>query len=158
MAMDRLTKKQHAPLLQKLGSGRDVIIEQNGLLVPKKEVEFDFKQLESLFHYIIKGLMYHHWKVPIVEMPEYFICVSARPLYEELKELSNNWKWTRGNLGDGIFQYEGTQSPENQYLSCWRMSVYDISVSENDQRVCKLSLFATTAPCYTPALVDAHQS
>lgn len=119
-------------------------------------IPFDSKQLTMLFEYIAKGLAYHHWQV---YLPSDHL-VKAVLLTGVIREkfegfLANARDHVRGDLGEGVFVYEGIQAEECGELTVWRMSLYGAQVT-GDARYptgrCS-EAYVLTAPKRMPAAV-----
>jgi len=101
-------------------------INENGLFVPRVIIPFDGLKLEKLFCFIVKGLIWHHWKILLISD----IFVRAGCIMKIAEQLFQNFfngiskQRVNIDLGNGTIRYEGIQSVECPYLSLWKFSFY----------------------------------
>jgi len=99
---------------------------ENGLYVTKLKIPFDSYKLDKLFCFIVKGLIWHHWKILVTSN----IFVRAGCIMKMAEQFFQNFfsgisnQQVNGELGEGTIRYKGIQSVECPYLSLWRFSVY----------------------------------
>ena len=123
---------------------------------PELTVPIDSERLIQLFEFIAKGLAHWHWGIYLPAntcvVIAAFLTSPGRAVFESLiaKEARDRVK---GNLGEGVFVYEGAQSAECPELTVWRMSLYGVVVG-NDPRSpmerCS-EVYCLTAPKRMPA-------
>lgn len=93
-------------------------------------IPFDSKRLTTLFEYIAKGLAYYHWQIylPSDHLVKAVLLTGAiREKFEGF--LAHARDRVQGNLGEGVFVYEGVQAEECGELTVWRMSLYGAQVT-----------------------------
>lgn len=101
-------------------------VEENGILRPVMILPFDPAQLDGLFRFIIKGLLWHHWKVLLTT--GHF--VGAGSLANEGEKFfwglfnKNANNRVSESLGGGTIQYEGVQGFGCPELSLWKFTIY----------------------------------
>ena len=100
----------------KLGGG-----EQDDMAVP-----FDSDKLVSLFAYIARGLVAHHWNV-IIPAKYHVEAVLLNPFFEpDYRRLFalNARDRVQGSVGGGAFLYEAAQAVDDPALTMWRFQVF----------------------------------
>ena len=114
-------------------------------------IPFDGHAMERLYEYIVRGLVWHHWKVPLgTDVMVRAACLDAvgKKAFEHLLTLGAA-DWVSVSLGDGVFVYEGVQAKACQELTVWRMSFYGGVTLGGDPRFpherC-VSAYGITAP------------
>jgi hypothetical protein len=84
-------------------------------------------QVEKLFVFIAKGLLWHHWKANLGKedcvASTVFQEAGVSPLTYTLSRLKPRAR-VSVNLGDGTFIYEGLQTVDSPQCSLWRFLVY----------------------------------
>jgi hypothetical protein len=97
-------------------------------LRPTMALSIEWEKLIELFEYVVRGLMFFHWRVRLTSEHCWYVVPShSDPGFDRLLD-----GWVRGaakarvgrNLGDGTFLYEGVQATENDALSAWRFWIY----------------------------------
>ena len=86
------------------------------------------EMLISLYNFIIKGLLWHHWKV--ILSCDYFVKSVALTDYGVEKFYNNFFQGAvtgvvRGNLAMNGFNYIGRQGSEYPEMSVWLMKIYN---------------------------------
>ena len=119
-------------------------------------IPFDSKQLTSLFEYITKGLAYYHWQIYLPSdhlVKAVFLTGAIREKFEGF--LAHSRVRVRGNLGEGVFIYEGIQAEECDELTVWRMSLYSAQITGDPRAPTKRcsEAYVLTAPKRMPAAV-----
>ncbi len=102
-----------------------------GFYAPTKAIPLDDNAVDILFSFIVKGLIWHHWKtwLPV----DHFIQTRMYTLYglqwfhDHIFSL-NAGAVAKGNLGNGVFVYEGHQGVKAPHVTAWRMSLYGLIV------------------------------
>ena len=92
-----------------------------GMVIP-----FEGQKLIALTSYIVKGLLWHHWKitVPAEYGVEVIIAMPwAAKIFDQIIDGVKDYR-VSGNLGDGALIYEGMIAPDQRELSVWRLSYY----------------------------------
>ncbi|MGV0981017.1 MAG: HNH endonuclease [Polynucleobacter sp.] len=94
-------------------------------------IPLDGNSLAKLYEFIIRGLAWHHWRILIGEKyivrAGYFINEGSQ-FFNTLLGMNASQRVT-GNLGGGVFQYEGVQANDCPQLTIWKMSLYGAEVS-----------------------------
>jgi len=122
----RLAKNQKLHRSLARGSSRLWTKERSGLLVNALTVPIDGEKVEKLVGFIVRGLIWHHWK--IVLGPDCFVDVLS--LTERGEALFNRYSRmnakdrVRSNIGDGALAYEGAQGTDNPQVSVWELSMF----------------------------------
>jgi hypothetical protein len=97
-------------------------------LRPTMALPIEWEKLLELFKYIVRGLMFFHWRVRLTSEHCWDVVPShSVPGFDRLLD-----DWIRGaakdrvscNLGNGTFLYEGVQATDNDATSAWRFSIY----------------------------------
>ena len=125
MVPRRLAKNRK--LHQHLAQGiEDIWANENGLFLPSIKILIDSKKLEQLFCFIVKGLMWYHWRVlltPDIYVRAGYIRNTAQKAFQEFFRRKASQRG--GNdLGDGTIIYEGAQGVDSPYVSFWKFLVY----------------------------------
>ena len=87
-------------------------------------VPLDFEQLEKLFDYIIRALLWVHWSVQLEQndLIKVMALTSAGEQYFDNRffgvQVQNRIK---KNLGSGTVSYEGVQGVDDKKTSAWRL-------------------------------------
>ena len=121
----RLAKNQklHRELAQ--GTARIWTREPSGLVVRALTVPIDGEKVEKLVGFIVRGLMWHHWK--IVLGPDCFVDVLSltgrgEALFNRYQNMGARDR-VRANIGNGALVYEGAQGTDNPQISVWEVSI-----------------------------------
>jgi hypothetical protein len=155
----RLAK--NAALHRRLSKGqRRTWSREGSLLVPVTTLPIDGEKIGQLFRFIVKGLMWHHWKVLIGRDTGVWAgCLTRRGVEVHRLLLSKNVRdRAKGNLGDGTFTYEGAQGTDIPDMSIWLFSIYGgITLSEGSSGPDDVTSFVggVTATRQTLAKLDA---
>lgn len=124
MVPSRLAK--NALLHRQLGAGQSRTWARfGGLFVPSMTVPIDSSKIDALFRYIVKGLVWHHWRVllaPNASAWAGILSAHGEKLFKRM--LALNGHRVSGNLGEGTFVYEGLQAPDIPEMSVWTFSIY----------------------------------
>jgi hypothetical protein len=144
MTPPRLEKNKK--LLHQISGKREYIwAEENGIFRLSMKIPFDSCKLDKLFCLIVKGLIWHHWKVLLTSN----IFVRAGSIMKAAEQLFQNFfngissQRVNNDLGKGTIRYEGIQSVECPYLSLWKFSFYGGLKFGDDPK----------APSETPTLI-----
>ena len=122
----RLAKNQKLQRALARGSSRLWTKEPSGLLVNALTVPIDGEKVEKLVSFIVRGLMWHHWK--IVLGPNCFVDVLS--LTRRGEALFNRYRMMNaksrvyGNIGNSALVYEGAQGTDNPQVSVWELSMF----------------------------------
>jgi hypothetical protein len=107
------------------GSSRIWTREASGLVVRALTVPIDGEKVEKLIGFIVRGLIWHHWRV--VLGPGCFVDVlSLTTRSESLFARYRNMRArdrVRANIGNGALIYEGAQGTDNPQISAWELSI-----------------------------------
>src|SRR5205823_5428004 len=82
---------------------------------------------EELFGFIVKGLVWHHWKIYLSS--EYLVKVIAltqegEDAFEQRILNREAHPYVSMDLGKGTFLYEGIQDIDSPAVTAWRFSIY----------------------------------
>lgn len=114
-------------------------------------IPFDGSAMERLYEYIVRGLVWHHWKVLLghdVLVKAGFLVDVGRRMFEHLLMLEAAER-VSVNLGDGVFVYEGAQAKDCPEFTVWRMSFYGGAIlkgASNDPLNNCTTAYGITAP------------
>ncbi|HEX9462079.1 MAG TPA: HNH endonuclease [Alphaproteobacteria bacterium] len=126
MVPSRLAKNQK--LHRELNAGRETVLSEEGpgLFVETSALPFDGNSLHLLMAYVVKGLLWHHWKVVLTPEFDVRIVSITKPFEPFFAEILGQQaaQRTRENLGDGAFMYEGAQGKDYPELSVWAFSLF----------------------------------
>lgn len=139
----------NAALRRRLESGRSRIWtrEKSGLLVQTMALPFDGPKLEKLVEFIVKGLVWHHWKVLLGSDCQVNIDYLTKPtlsIYNQLLAAPARDR-AYGNPGDNTFMYRGAQGTDNPQVSIWQLSLYG-GLTLSDDRAQTSAIGAMTGP------------
>jgi hypothetical protein len=99
---------------------------EGSLVVPVTTLPIDGDKIEQLFRFIVKGLMWHHWRAllsPDIGVWTGFLNQRGVELHRLLLGRGARARAV-GNLGDGTFTYEGAQGTDIPQMSIWLFSIY----------------------------------
>lgn len=101
--------------------------QRSGILAPAGAIPVDFKQVEALFTYVVKGLTWFHWQTYLTS--DHFVVVLALNKFGEgvfqRKFFQVNVRdRVAANLGNGTFVYEGVQGVDTPEVTAWRFLIY----------------------------------
>lgn len=157
MTPPRLAKNNKLRHTIALGLKREFVLSNGGPWVPCMTIPIDAGAVERLFEFVVKGLAWHHWKLNLDA--EHFVRVAfltekGRTIFQWLLAMGTRDR-VQGNLGDGVFEYEGVQAKECPELTVWRMSLYRAEVAGGPQTPWERcsSAYGITAPKRWPAAV-----
>jgi hypothetical protein len=125
-------KKLHRRLAQQMKE--EWQMSPGGVLMPAMGLPFDPTPLERWAEYVVRGLIFHHWKVMIP--PSYVVaaaCLSSAGagMFAALFTMHTRSR-VNGNLGDGRFVYRGVQASDDAALTLWEISPLSGAVLGND--------------------------
>ena len=142
--------EKNLKLHRTLSEGRQDILVQDGdeiretLILP-----FEGEKLASLLRYVARGLVAHHWGSPVPS--SYYVGGGVLTEYGDaiMRDMFVKRAAARvqGDMGDGLFLYEGAQAVDDPHLTLWRFQIYGgIMVSDPDVSMTAAhSLWALTA-------------
>jgi hypothetical protein len=118
---------RNAALHRRLGAGQSRAWTRFGeLYIPAMTLPIDSEKIDALFRYIIKGLVWHHWRVLLAPKAGVWagvLSAEGKALHKML--LAKNGRLHAvGNLGEGTFIYEGLQGTDIPEMSVWTFSIY----------------------------------
>lgn len=117
------------------GMSRIWVKEATGLYVRSVSIPFNGEALEELLKYIIKGLMWHHWKVLLDEtcfVETYSLTAYGVQFFESHVGLRAKER-VAVTIGNGTFGYRGALGIDNQQVSVWEFSVFGrLLLTENN--------------------------
>ncbi len=86
---------------------------------------FDSERLCGLMSFIVKALLWHHWRVTLpteFNIQTILITREVEPLFAPFFQM-NAAQTVTGNIGNGAFRYEGKQGTDYPELSVWALSL-----------------------------------
>lgn len=101
--------------------------EQSSILVPVMTVPFDGDKFVQLFEFIVRALVWHHWRTRIGA--DTFVDVwtptkTGESFVDRLLSMRVNAR-VSNNLGEGTFAYTGVQGTDNEQITAWKFLVYE---------------------------------
>lgn len=119
---------------------------ENGRKVQRLTMPFDGKRYTKLFKYIVKGLVWHHWK-NVINQSTFVYAATATELSEKLYDkyvFSLNAKETIDNIiGKNTIRYHGSQGMDNQ-LTVWKFQMYNkLEITEGINRASTVIVITT---------------
>ncbi len=121
----RLAKNQKLHRELARGSSRLWTKEASGLLVNSLTVPIDGAKLEKLVGYIVRGLIWHHWRTVLgADCSADVLSLTAHGeaffrRYLNMKARNR----VSGDIGHGALVYEGAQGTDNVQVSIWEVSI-----------------------------------
>ena len=100
--------------------------EPSGIVVPTSAIPFDGEKLEKLFALIVKGLMWHHWKVLLGKDCNISVMTPGtmqKNIFDELQQKNARARLNE-NLGEGTIIYKAAQGTTNPIISVWEFIIY----------------------------------
>jgi hypothetical protein len=107
------------------------IQEENNIILPGGTLPIEFVKLQRLFCFIIKGLLWYHWKTILAPANDYL--VDATILKHNGEAIQHLWtnmlthlphRSIKQNYGDDTFEYEGIQLIDCPQISLWKFFIY----------------------------------
>lgn len=101
--------------------------ERKGLWIPAMALPIDTAPLESLFAFVARGLIWHHWRTYLTEEHSVGVILlteSGERLFDRFLLGVALRVPVSANLGGGTFIYEGVQGIDCPQLSMWRFSAF----------------------------------
>lgn len=86
----------------------------------------DAEQLLNLFKWIVKGLVWHHWRVRLTDAHD-ITAVTLTKAGEELFDRQFNLNAAASverTFGNGTFWYQGAQGVDLPEVTIWRLALY----------------------------------
>jgi hypothetical protein len=145
MVPGRLAKNRK--LHQSLAAGMHRVWHQeNGIIRPRLSLPLDSTKVNELFHFIVKGVLWHHWRVILTS--NHFaragtLSKEGEKVFWNLFNMNANARTGVVDLGEGTIQYEGIQGFDCPQLSVWKFVVYGGLKLDGDKR----------APLENPSLI-----
>lgn len=133
MVPKRLAK--NARLQRELAHGRDTTWNRSegGLLLQQMTLPVD-GQLEKLFGYIAKGLLWHHWKVRLTNDHTVVVGLVPDNFLDPFSKVPPDRR-VIGNLGGGTVAYQGLQGDDYPEVSAWEFTMYGgLEITDNTQQ------------------------
>lgn len=127
MVPPRLTKNRRLSDALRQRVGRAWVQEGPGLIVPTSTVPIDAEKLRRLFHYIVKGLLWHSWGTYLREEDPIVISFPTESLDALLRDTifpKYSDRSVRADLGNGTIRYEGIRASDVPQATCWRIQIY----------------------------------
>lgn len=158
MVPGRLAK--NAALHHLLNDRRGRIWAREGnLAVPVTTLPIDSEKIGTLFRFVARGLIWHHWGVLLgPDIGVWAGCLNQRGVAVHRSLLNKKARQrVNGNLGNGTFTYEGAQGADILQMSIWLFSVYGgVKLSGDPDEPKEVTSFvgAVTATKQTLAKLD----
>ena len=98
----------------------------SGLHVQTMALPFEPERLVDLFKYIVRGLLFYHWKVRLTNdhFSEVILLASGgQHMFDSFMKMTAKTR-INGNLGNHTFVYDGIQGTDSDDISAWRFSIY----------------------------------
>jgi hypothetical protein len=125
MVSPRLGKNKRLQRELARGWGRRWTLRESRLLEPTATLPVNPERLLSLFAWIARGLVFHHWGVRITAAHN--VTATAAPaddaVVDQLFRLRTPAQMLV-NLGNGTFIYEGAQTVDSPEITLWRFSIF----------------------------------
>lgn len=105
--------------------------------------------IEALFEYIVKGLVWHHWRVYLGEQFPIEVLVLSdhgREFFDREFFSKNAAQRVLENLGDGTIIYEGVQGVDCPQITVWRFHMYGGIVLADGEHVSATEIGAMSGP------------
>ena len=99
---------------------------ERGLLVRTIAVPFDWPKLEQWLKYVVKGLSWHHWKVPITPdcgIDVFWLTQHREAPFQRLLAMTAAERVCQ-DVGAGTFSYKAAQGIDSPKVSVWEFSIY----------------------------------
>ena len=94
-------------------------------------------QIEKLFVFVTKGVLWHHWNVILGKDDCAFATVIRESGVAFVRDILSRFKplhRVHANLGEGTFSYEGLRTTDSPQSTLWQYSLYGgLRFSENPQ-------------------------
>jgi hypothetical protein len=121
--------RKNAKLHRELAAGQQSVStsDSSGEVVQTIAIPFDSNRLERLFAMSARGLIWYHWRLYLgseYAIQTHTVTKAGEKLYDELLFKRNARDRVHGNLGDGVFIYEGVQGLDDPAVTVWRFAVY----------------------------------
>jgi hypothetical protein len=86
----------------------------------------DWDRVVSLFSFVVRALMWHHWKVYLdVETHSLSVVTEADcPVIDELISQAKSERRVSADLGNRTFVYKGAQTCDDPQSTVWKVSIY----------------------------------
>jgi hypothetical protein len=120
--------RQNSALLERVrrGAGRAWTESPSGLIIPTITFPVEAKQLVSLFEYIAKGLMWHHWRVYVKGDTKIDVAFLTQESDRQTREQFAQWPSmvVQADLRNATVLYEGVHGEQIPQFSAWRIAIY----------------------------------
>jgi hypothetical protein len=118
-------RKLHEELATTLRRGW--LRENAGLFLPGITFAIDGERLEELVSFIVRGLMWHHWRTYLSQQDlvvVMFLTGAGAAGFEKYVFTLETARRVSNELGRGTVRYEGAQATDPPELTIWRLSMY----------------------------------
>jgi len=127
-ARARITMETMLPRrLERNAKLHQVLLSNRQLYVPTMALPIDFGCVEQLFQFVVRGLLWFHWRVRVTA-DEFVVVLALSKSGEEVFDRklfrANVRAHVCADLGDGTVAYEGVQGIDNPVISGWKFSLY----------------------------------
>ena len=126
MVPDRLGNNARLQRALASGTTTELTEEMPGARVPTIALPFDSDRLHRLFAYIVRGLLWHHWRVTLTADHDAVIMSLTKfgeSTYSQFLGM-NARNRVRADIGGGTFLYEGAQGTDYPEFSIWAFCIY----------------------------------
>jgi hypothetical protein len=158
MVPRRLAKNRKLHI--RLADGHGYAMVKQGDLVHRSMVlPIEPEKLFSLFAYVARGLVAHHWDIIVPN--DYFVRAillneTGETLYRSCMSRRSRAE-ARGNLGGGLILYQGAQALSDPCMTLWRFRLYGGVSFSGDPRMpeeASSDLWAATSRIPIPGFGD----
>jgi hypothetical protein len=120
---------KNAKLRRLLATGRRRVWskEKSDLYVPTVTLPIKQGCIEQLFGFIVKGLVWHHWRIYLPAECVVKVTALTQDGEESFEQRILNREghpYVSIDLGNGTFLYEGIQDIDSPEVTAWRFSIY----------------------------------
>jgi hypothetical protein len=129
--------RKNAKLHRELAGRQQTVLTQTSGGEPQHilTIPLDGPRLDELFAMIARGLIWYHWQVYLEKhyvVQTHSVTRFGERFFDEYLFKLNARDRVRGNLGDGVFIYEGAQAVDDSGITIWRCDIYGGLVSCKD--------------------------
>jgi hypothetical protein len=106
------------------------------LFTQQMALPFEGGKLKAYMRMVVRGLLWHHWKITL-DSDHGSLTLTLIPGAQKIVRdtlMLNCAQRANGDLGNGIFRYEGAQGVDNPQLSIWEASLMGGMVMVGDPR------------------------
>lgn len=123
--------------------------EERGFIVPCLAIPVDGERLEGLVGYVVRGLMFHHWRIALgsdCSVEAYSLTQCGEQTFNR-HLAKNSAQRAFGNIGQGALLYRGIQAVDDPNISMWEVSLFGgFKTIGGDQRGVSTKFGVLTGP------------